>query len=82
MLQFILLIYSAYISYIIFVLFIHYKQNIDTEFLEEIFVVQDEVFYHDVRIGYLNSSKQLEDFDEEDFDQEPSLEDLADIDFE
>lgn len=42
--------------------------NIDTEFLEEIFVVQDEVFYHDVRIGYLNSSRQLEDFDEEEFE--------------
>lgn len=42
--------------------------NIDTEFLEEIFVVQDEVYYHDVRIGYLNSSRQLEDFDEEEFE--------------
>ena len=42
--------------------------NIDTEFLEEIFVVQDEVYYHDVRIGYLNSSKQLEDFDEDEFE--------------
>lgn len=42
--------------------------NIDTEFLEEIFVVQDEVYYHDVRIGYLNSSRQLEDFDEDEFE--------------
>ena len=45
-----------------------YDMNIDTEFLEEIFIVQDEVFYHDVPIGYLNSSKQLEDFDEEKFE--------------
>ena len=42
--------------------------NIDTKFLEEIFVVQDEVYYHDVRIGYLNSSRQLEDFDEDEFE--------------
>ena len=31
---------------------------------EEIYVVDDEVYYHDKRIGYLDSNKQLEDFDE------------------
>ena len=46
-----------------------HNTNIDTKALEEIFVVQDEVFYHDVRIAYLNSSRQLEDFNEEKFEE-------------
>lgn len=45
---------------------VSYEQwyNEYTQETEEIFVVDDEVFYHDRRIGYLNSDKQLEDFDE------------------
>ena len=38
--------------------------NSSTQELEEIYVVDDEVYYHDQRVGYLNSDKQLEDFDE------------------
>ena len=30
---------------------------------EEIYVVDNEIYYHDERIGYLDSNKQLEDFD-------------------
>ena len=37
----------------------------DTQDAEEIYVVDDEVFYRDLRIGYLNSDKHLEDFNEE-----------------
>ena len=40
----------------------------DTQDLEEIYVVDDEVYYHDKRIGYLDNNKQLEDFEEELFD--------------
>ena len=45
---------------------VSYEQwyNEYTQETEEIYVVDDEVFYLDRRIGYLNSDKQLEDFDE------------------
>ena len=50
---------------------VSYEQwyNSDTQNAEEIYVVDDEVFYHDQRIGYLNSDKQLEDFNEELFNK-------------
>ena len=40
-----------------------------TQDVEEIYVVDNEVYYHDLRIGYLNSDKQLEDFDEKMFNE-------------
>ena len=45
---------------------VSYEQwyNNSTHNIEEIYVVDDEVFYHDQRIGYLDSNKQLEDFNE------------------
>ena len=45
---------------------VSYEQwyNSDTQDVEEIYVVDDEVFYHDQRVGYLDSNKQLEDFNE------------------
>ena len=45
---------------------VSYEQwyNSPTQDVEEIYVVDDEVFYHDQRIGYLDSNKQLEDFNE------------------
>ena len=45
---------------------VSYEQwyNSNTQDVEEIYVVGDEVFYHDQRIGYLNNNKQLEDFNE------------------
>lgn len=39
-------------------------QSMSTRSAERIFVVDDDVFYHDVRIASLNSRGQLEDFDE------------------
>ena len=46
---------------------VSYEQwyNADTQEPEEIYVVDNEVYYHDKRIGYLNNNKQLEDFEEE-----------------
>lgn len=45
---------------------VSYEQwyNASTQELEEIYVVDGEVYYHDERIGYLDNNKQLEDFDE------------------
>lgn len=44
---------------------VSYEQwyNASTQELEEIYVVDGEVYYHDERIGYLDNNKQLEDFD-------------------
>ena len=50
---------------------VSYEQwyNEYTQETEEIYVVDDEVFYHDRRIGYLDHNKQLEDFDEKLFNE-------------